>query len=674
MNHTREVATLSARTMGLLLDAAPEALVTVDERGLIVLVNRRTELLFGYSREELVGQSIEILVPERIRSARPDQRGGFFADPSSLPMGTRLDLQGLRKDGSEFPSQIVLAPVRAEEGLFVTAAIHDVTGQRQVEARLRSLADATPDAVPASERDLHDASMREANRQSADDLRASERRYRRIIETTNEGIWMLDASSKTVFMNGRLHDMLGYGASEAERMDRLDLVHPDSHAAFGKSIDRRETASAGQAEIRLKRKDGSTFWVLLDANPIFENGRYEGALAMMVDINDRKLFEEQLRHSQKMEAIGSLAGGVAHDFNNVLSVILGYTNLLLDQLEPGDASRADLEEMQSAALRAASLTRQLLAFSRRQVLEPRVLDLNQIAGGMKKMLQRLLGDDIELSLLATRDLGRVYADPGQIEQVIMNLLVNARDAMPRGGQVSIETANVELDPDYAALHLDMVAGSYVMLAMMDTGIGIDNVTQSRMFEPFFTTKEHGKGTGLGLSTVFGIVRQSGGHIWVYSELDVGTTIKIYLPRTEAPPEVSKSVPPPPVTLRGAETVLVVDDEEQVRGVLKTILSRSGYNVLEASSGAAALLLSAQYPQEIQLLLTDVMMPRMNGRELAEHLVPLRPQMKVMYVSGYTENGAVHHGVLTSGIAFLPKPIMPNALLQKVREVLNRAQR
>jgi len=389
------------------------------------------------------------------------------------------------------------------------------------------------------------------------------------------------------------------------------------------------------------------------------------------DIDDRRKLQEQLRQSQKMEAIGRLAGGVAHDFNNLLSVIISYADLSLDDLAPGEPLRNNLEQVLAACGRATDLTRQLLAFSRQQVLQPRVIDLDEALTGMNAMLGRLLGADIELSVLRSPKLGRVLADAGQIEQVVMNLAVNARDAMAYGGKLTIEMKNVQLEGADGDGKTTRAPGAYVMLAITDTGTGMDAATRARIFEPFFTTKEQGKGTGLGLATVFGIVQQSGGYLDVYSEVGHGTTFKIYFPRTD------QVVAPSPVPtsrshLRGTETILLVEDEEPLRIVACVILRRSGYHVLDARDGDEAIRIAQDFDGEIHMLLTDVVMPRMSGRVLADQLLPLRPAMRLAFASGYTDDAIVHHGVLDAGVPFLQKPFTPDALLRKVREVLDRS--
>lgn len=630
-------------------------------------------------------------------------------------------------------------------------------------------------------------------------LKASEQRYRRIVETTSEGIWMYDDQGLTTFVNGRMAEMLGVTPSEMLGETIFAFVDPSARAEAASRFEQRRLGIASRSQLLLRQKDGTAFWASVVANPLMDgDGEFEGVLALVTDISaersadelrarlvaivessqdaivstdlhgmvtswnlsaealyqysaeemlgksifvltpaslidaERALFdsaagnlptrqhetqrrrkdgstvevaltlspvrdasgivigvskiardlsearqaeaalrrtEEQFRQAQKMEAVGRLAGGVAHDFNNMLSVILSYSGLAIEELNAGDPLREELQQIQQAGERATELTRQLLAFSRRQMLEPRVIDLNEIVSAMKSMLARLLGEDIELTLLMPRKVGRVRADPGQIEQVLMNLAINARDAMPDGGKLTLKTANAQLDGAYAATHLGVTPGAHVMITVSDTGTGMDAATLARIFEPFYTTKEQGKGTGLGLSTVFGIVQQSGGHVDVYSEPGHGSTFKIYLPRTDRAAD-APSFALPEALPRGNETILLVEDEDQVRGVACAILRRNGYHVLETASGGEALVISNDFPAKIHLLLTDVVMPRMSGRKLAEQLSPLRPEMKVLFASGYTDDAIVHHGILDAGVAFLHKPFTPDSLLRKLREVLD----
>jgi nitrogen-specific signal transduction histidine kinase/ActR/RegA family two-component response regulator len=408
--------------------------------------------------------------------------------------------------------------------------------------------------------------------------------------------------------------------------------------------------------------DGHPFGVITTSEDITERKRAEEEMASL---------EEQLRQSQKIEAIGRLAGGVAHDFNNLLTVIKGYSELSLTMLTEGDPIKENVEDIKKASDRAGNLTRQLLAFSRRQILDMRVLDLNAILRDLEKMLRRLISEDIEMETRLAEGLGEIKTDPGQIEQLVINLVVNAKDAMPSGGKLTIETGDVVLGEEYARTHIGVRPGRYVMLSVSDTGIGMSPEVKERIFEPFFTTKEVGKGTGLGLSTVYGIVKQSEGNIWVESELAKGTTFKIYLPKVA---ESIKPVQPgltPAAVLRGSETILLVEDEDMVRTLARTILEKSGYNVLEAANGLEALRLVQEHtPEPIHLMVTDVVMPGMNGRKLAEHLTPLHPEMKILYMSGYTDTVIVHHSVLDPGANFLQKPFAPDDLTSKVRKVLD----
>ena len=393
-------------------------------------------------------------------------------------------------------------------------------------------------------------------------------------------------------------------------------------------------------------------------------------VGVQTDVTERRKLEEQFRQSQKMEAVGQLAGGVAHDFNNLLTVITGYSEILLGNFRPNDPLYGFIEQIRKAGERAATLTRQLLAFSRKQMLVPIVLDLNSLVAEIEKMLSRLIGEDISLKFAAAKNLWKVKVDPGQMEQVVMNLVVNARDAMPQGGKLTIETANIELDEAFAASHPEVSAGKYVMLAVADTGIGMNEAIRARIFEPFFTTKGPEKGTGLGLATVYGIVKQSGGRIDVYSEPGLGTTFKVYLPRAVEELTKSKLEITKPTPSSGHETILLVEDEEGVRTLARVILSRSGYKILEAKNGGEALLICQSHQGPIEIMVTDVVMPNMSGHQLAQHVRPLRPEMKVLYLSGYTDDAIVRHGIIDSDMPFLQKPFTAEGLSRKVREVLD----
>ena len=506
----------------------------------------------------------------------------------------------------------------------------------------------------------------------------SEVRFRTLIENSADAVAVTDSLGKVVFISASVKHVLGYSAEEFEQHLAFDFVHEDD-VLRARSHFANALANPGvpvTTTLRGRHRDGSWRFVEVVTVNRLDDGALRGVVTNFRDVTERTRSEETLRRmeaqllqTQKMEAIGKLAGGVAHDFNNLLSVILGISSLLLENIDEGHPMRADLTEIKESGERAARLTRQLLAFSRRQLLDPRVLDLNDVVVSIDRMLQRVLGEDIALEIIPGGRLHRVRVDPGQMEQVILNLVVNARDAMPRGGKLTVETGNVELDEAFAREHIGVMPGPHVMLAISDTGIGMDEATQAHAFEPFFTTKGTGKGTGLGLSTVFGIVKQSGGTVWFNSTPGRGTTFRLYFPITVdvAPPQRSISTAP---VSRGHETILLVEDDTTVRSVVRAILSSRGYDVIDTVDPAGALTACRDLKKPIHLLLTDVVMPLTSGRELAARVSEMRPAIKVLYMSGYAEDTIVHHGVVDEGIAFLQKPITPNALTHKVREVLD----
>ncbi len=516
-------------------------------------------------------------------------------------------------------------------------------------------------------------SFNAALRSAQEGLRRSEINFRSLVTHAPYGVCRCDSAGILLDVNPALVAMLGY-ASGAELVgSNLANLYADSQQWFGLADYLRSLQKFHGLNADWARRDHSIISVRLSGRAFRNEANTIFFELFAEDVTERRALEQQLRQAQKMEAVGRLAGGIAHDFNNLLMVISGYSEFLLERIGDDPTLRGHAQEIANAAERATSLTRQLLAFSRKQMLAPKIVDLNGVVTENVKMLTRLIGEDIDLVMVPGPDIGAVKADPGQIEQVIMNLAVNARDAMPHGGKLTIETANVTLDANYARFHAPVKPGDYVMLAISDTGMGMDPDTQAHIFEPFYTTKGL-KGTGLGLSTVYGIVKQSEGYIWLYSEAGKGTSFKIYLPRFSATGEALATQPalaadaeqPSP----GHETILLVEDEENLRRLARQSLETQGYSVIDAPDGTAAIKVSQAHKGPIHLLLTDVIMPGMNGRELANQLSPTRPEMRVLYMSGYTENHIGHNGTLDQGITLLQKPFTLPALKAKVREVLD----
>jgi PAS domain S-box-containing protein len=628
----KHLVQMEARYRGL-LEAAPDAMVVVNHGGEIVLLNVQAEKQFGYRRDELVGQKVKNIIPRGFAERLLMHGTGTPGDPVVPQMGTGIELHGRRKDGSEFPIEIMLSPLDTVDGILITAAIRNIA-----ERKLR-------------ENDLS--------------------RLAAVVESSQDAIVSLTSLGIIRTWNRGAERIFGYSAEEATGRSILFLSPPDRSAEGSTLLER--VARADRIEhfetIRVK-KDGTQIHVALTFSPIKDSdGRVVGVSSVARDVTESKHMEAMLRQSQKMEAVGQLAGGVAHDFNNLLGVILGYTGLMLDRLGLDDPQRKSIEEIQKAGDRAALLTRQLLAFSRKQVLQPKVIDLNAVVAGAEKLLQRLIGENIELRAVLNPELCRVKADPGQIEQIIMNLAVNARDAMPSGGKLTIETSNMEFDEAYTAQHPSTRTGPHVMLAVTDTGCGMDAETKAHMFEPFFTTKEFGKGTGLGLSTVYGIVKQSGGSVWVYTEPGLGTSFKIYLACVDAVPEIEPPNDKVMNVVAGSQTILIVEDDPALLQVTHRSLEEVGYAILEARSSKEAIDISESHTGPIHLMVTDVVLPGMSGVKLAAYLSAQRPEMKVLYVSGYTNDTVFHHGVLEPGLAFLQKPFSARTLARRVGEVL-----
>jgi PAS domain S-box-containing protein len=625
-------------TFEQLLEAAPDAIVGIDDKGKIVLVNSQTEELFGYVRADLLGKGVETLVPERFRELHPSHRDGYFAEPRTRPMGADLELYGLRRDGTEFPAEISLSSIEAENGRLATAAIRDVT-----------------------------------------ESRAAERMFEQFLEFAPDAIVGVAPSGKIALINQQAEALFGYTRDEligqpieALVPERFREIHPKHRDGYFEEP--RTRGMGAGVELFAVRKDGTEFPVEISLSSI-ETGEGILATAAVRDVTDRaesereKALQAQLDQARRLESVGQLAGGIAHDFNNILGVIMNYAEFVADELEEGSSTRKDVDEIRRAAERAAALTRQLLIFSRREVVQPELLDLRQVIAELENLLQRALGERVELVTRFGEDLAAVEADPGQIEQVLVNLAVNARDAMPEGGRLLIEVENAELDDDYAYMHPETEPGIYVRLKVSDTGIGMEKETIQRAFEPFFTTKGKGEGTGLGLATVYGIVTGAGGRIDIYSEPGMGTTVKVHLPASSAAPGAGRDQARERPAGRG-EVVLVVEDEPDVRRMAERILSKGGYSVIGTGGGEEALGVCHKADQPIDLLLTDVIMPGMLGTELVEEVKKLRPGLGVIFMSGYSHEVLAPEALAEqNGTAFIEKPFNAAELLQAVRDLL-----
>ncbi len=514
---------------------------------------------------------------------------------------------------------------------------------------------------------------REQQRQHAEaERRAAEDRFRQLAEAIQQVFWMTDAHGTLLYVSPAFETIFGRSCDSVAASPSLwmDSVHPDDRERVEQAAYARLRRGDYDEVYRIVRPDGAVRWIRDRAFHVYdESGEVHRMVGTAADVTEQRQLEEQLQQAQKMEIVGRLAGGVAHDFNNLLTVINGMADLMLGELAEDDPTRRDLTQIRQAGERAAALTGRLLAVSRRQILKPEIVDLGAVVTGLRDMLQRLVGEEVDLVLELAPDLVSVKADPGQLEQVVLNLVVNARDAMPDGGTLTIETRTVHLDAVYAAEHPGTRPGPHAMLAVRDTGVGMDESIRRRIFEPFFTTKAHGKGTGLGLSMVYGIVKQSGGSIWFHSEPGHGSRFTIYLPHVGGTP-TARPIPPPATAARGHETVLVVEDEPPLRELAARILVAGGYTVLQAANGPEALALVTRHADPVHLVFTDVVMPGMNGRELAARLCALRPGLRVLYTSGYTEDAILRHGVLDDPRRFLSKPYTPAVLRRRIREALD----
>ena len=625
----RKQAEEALETMAEMLDNAPNSITVHDMNGRFLFANRRTFELHGYQPEEFLSINLcDLDVPES--AALLEERFRRIREEGEA----RFEVAHYRRDGSTFPLEVHAKTIDWYGQPAVLSIADDITERKQTQAELERLMSA--------------------------------------IEQTREVIVITDTDGTIQFVNPAFEQVTGYTREEALGQNPRILKSGEQDNAFYQQL--WVTLTSGRTwhgRFINRKKDGSLYTEEAAISPVTDaSGRIINYLAVKRDVTEEIKVEEQLYQAQKMESIGRLAGGVAHDLNNLLSPILGYGEMLLEDTPPNNPRREPLEEVVSAGKRAQSLVRQLLAFSRRQSLQFQPIDVNDLLGDFKKLLRRTVREDIEIHMRLPPRIPQVKGDLGQLEQVVMNLAVNSQDAMPNGGRLTIETEQVELDEDYARKKRGVKPGPYVKVAISDTGFGMDADTLEHLFEPFFTTKESGKGTGLGMSTAYGIVKQHGGNIWAYSECGLGTTIKVYLPiPAETLEKVSDSAPKQP-EIRGSETILLVEDDRQVRNLASIVLERCGYTVLSAASGEEALSVLQSHTGEMHLLLTDVIMPDMNGKEVFEQISESWPDVRVLYMSGYTDDVIAHHGVIDAGVNFIEKPFNIKTLATKVQEVLN----
>jgi PAS domain S-box-containing protein len=631
-------ATAEILLSGQFLETIPDAMVAVNADGIILQVNSQTEELFGYAHGKLIGQEIELLVPQRFRVQHQGHRASFATSPKTRRMGAGLNLKGRRRDGSEFDVEISLSPVPTEDGMVVLSAIRDISDRKRIEEELRQ-------------------AHQELNRRTTQEIGKYRARLASIVDSSEDAIISKDLDGTITAFNRGAQKMYGYTSDEVIGKNISLLTPPDRPDEIPKILARirRGEYITHYESVRIT-KDGRRLAVSISISPIRDDaGKIVGASAIARDFTEQKRAEEHLRQAQKMEAVGRLAGGLAHDFNNILGIITACTELLRSG-DSSDQNAPFIANIRKAVVRGTSLTRQLLAFTRKTPVQPQLIDLNSHLKDVTKLIRPLMGDDVEIVSQPRCPSAIIEIDPGQLDQIVLNLGVNSRDAMPRGGKFILETDVLELDDVFTEQHRPMRPGRYVVLAVSDNGVGMDQETSSRIFEPFFTTKKIGKGTGLGLATVYGLVQQNGGQVWVYSEPGRGTTFKIYLPsaeeklgeRTEAMTEI-------PVRRRDGTTVLLVEDDEIMLSLTGQLLLEKGYSVLEAKDGNTALEIVRSHPDPIHLLLTDVVMRGMSGPELVSEIRSSHPEVKPIFMSGYTGELIAQDQPATRSVPLLEKP-------------------